>query len=126
MSIDHAHLVSKFWKLFKPDDCLQYLKYVFENFISVGVFLESDPSQPVSWIFQSNFGFISGAHTLKEHRRKGYSRVAGLCLVEKILNANMIPLAAKDACNTAIFTLAKEIGFADPSIPLHLIHKSIK
>ena len=92
----------------------------------MGVFLESDPSQPVSWAFLSNYGFISGAHTLEEHRRKGYSRVAILCLVEKILNANMIPLAAKDACNTAIINLGNEIGFTDPSITLHLIHKSIK
>ena len=118
--------MSKYWKLFEPDDCQQYLKYIFENFITVGVFLESDPSQPISWAFQSSFGYISGVHTLEEHRRKGYSRVAALCLVEKILNENMIPLAAKDAYNTAIINLGKEIGFIDPSIPLHLIHKSIR
>ena len=72
LSVDHAYLVSKSWRIFEPDDCLQYLKNILKNYISVGVFLESDPSQPVSWAFLSNFGYISGSHTLKEYRRNGY------------------------------------------------------
>ena len=123
MSADHEHLISKSWRIFEPDDCLQYLKYVFEKCISVGVFLESDPSQPVSWAFLSSFGYISGVHTLKEYRRNGYNSVVSLCLTEKILEANLMPLAAVDVQNTPIINLRDELGFVRTSATLHRIHK---
>ena len=119
--------MSKFWKYFKPEDCLQYVKRVLENGISAGVFLESDPSQPVSWAFLSNYGYMSGSHTLEEYRRKGYNRIAILRLMEKMLEANMMPLGSMDTHNTAIVNLIRGInGFVETPNTLHHIHKSIK
>ena len=89
----------------------------------MGLFLESDPSQPVSWAFLSSFGYISGVHTLKDYRRNGYNRVVSLCLTEKILQANLMPLAAVDVHNTPIINLRDELGFVRTSTTLHRIHK---
>ena len=121
MSVDHAYLVSKFWKLFEPGDCLQYLKYTFEKSISVGLFLKSDPSQPVSWTFLSSFGFISGVHTLKEHRMEGYSRVVTLYLIEKVLEANMMPFGAINVHNP--IDLSKGVGLVETPDIIYHIHK---
>ena len=103
------------------------MRHVFENGVSVGVFLDSDPSQPVSWAFLSNYGYMSGSHTLEGYRRKGYNRMALLRLMEKMLEANMIPLASMDTHNTSIVNLIRGInGFVETSSSLHHIHKSIK
>ena len=119
--------MSKFWKYFKPEDCLQYVKRILENGISAGVFLESDPSQPVSWAFLSNYGYMSGSHTLEGYRRKGYNRIAILRLIWKMLEANMMPLGSMDTHNTAIVNLIRGInGFVETPNTLHHIHKSIK
>ena len=126
MSADHAYLVSKSWRIFEPDDCLQYLKNILKNCISVGVFLESDPSQPVSWAFLSNFGYISGSHTVKDYRRNGYHRLVSLYLTEKILEAKLMPLAAVDVHNTPIINLADELGYLGTFATLHLIRKCAK
>ena len=85
LKVDHTYFINKFWKAFKPQDQLEFLKYVIENCISVGLFLDDDPSQPVSWAFLSNFVHITAVYTLKKHQRKGYSRVTMLCLMEQIL-----------------------------------------
>ena len=127
MSVDHAYLVSKFWKYFEPEDCREYVKHVLENAISVGVFLESDPSQPVSWAFLSNYGYISGSHTLEGYRRKGYNRMAILSLMEKMVEANMMPLGSMDVYNTSMVNLVRGIhGFVKTSSTLHHIHKIFK
>ena len=119
--------MSKFWKYFKLEDCLQYVKRVIENGISAGIFLESDPSLPFSWAFLSNYGCMSGSHTLEGYRKKGYNRMAILWLMEKMLKANMKPLGSMDTHNTAIVNLIRGInGFVETSNTLHHIHKSIK
>ena len=126
LSADHAYLVSKSWRIFEPDDCRQYLKNILKNCISVGVFLESDPSQPVSWAFLSSFGYISGSHTLEDYRRNGYNRLVSLHLTEKVLEAKLMPLAAMDVHNIPIINLRDELGYVGTSITLHLIRKSVK
>ena len=113
LKIDHADFISKYWNFFKPQDRLEYLKYVFENCISVGVFLESDPCQPISWAFMSNFGSINAVYTLKEHRRKGYSRITMLCLMEKILKDGMIPLCGVDTQNISAYKLFTKVGLVE-------------
>ena len=113
LKADHAHFISQHWNYFKPVDRLQYLKYVFQNFISVGIFLESNPYQPVSWAFQSNFGSMNATYTLEEHRRKSYNRMATLCLMEKILKDGMMPIAGVNIQNTPSFKLAGKIGLVE-------------
>ena len=113
LKVDHAHFISQHWNFFKPQDRLQYLKYVFENCISVGTFLESDPSQPISWAFMSSFGSMNAAYTLKEHRRKGYGRITMLCLLEKVLKNGMIPLGGVDMQNTSAIKLCTGVGLVE-------------
>ena len=113
LKMDHANFISHYWKFFKPEDRLQYLKYVFENCISVGTFLESDPCQPISWAFMSSFGSMNATFTLEEHRRKGYSKITMLCLMEKMLKDGMIPVAGVNKENTASIRLVTGIGLVE-------------
>ena len=113
LKVDHAYFINKFWNLFKPKDQLEFLKYVIENCISVGLFLDDDPSQPVSWAFLSNFGHINGVYTLDEHQRKGYSRVTMLCLMDQIMKAGMVPVLEIKVSNTPSIKLCTGLGFVE-------------
>ena len=113
LKVDHAYLINKFWDHFEPQDELEFLEYVIENCISVGLFLEDDPSQPISWAFLSNFGHINGVYTSEEHRRKGYGRVTMLCLMEQILKADMVPVLDIKVKNALSIKLCTELGFVE-------------
>ena len=99
--------------MFKPQDQLLFFKYVIENCISIGLFLDDDPSQPVSWAFLTHTGFINAVYTLEEHRRKGYSRVTMLCLMEQILEADMVPALGINVSNTPSIKLCNKLGFVE-------------
>ena len=92
---------------------MQYFKYLIDNCFSVGLFLEVDSSQPVSWAVLSNFGHVVHVYTVEQHRRKGYSRVTMLCLMEQILEANMTPLVEIAENNTPSFKLNTGLGFVE-------------
>ena len=113
LKVDHAYFINKFWKAFKSQDQLEFLKYVIKNCISVGLFLDDDPSQPVSWAFLSNFGHITAVYTLEKHQRKGYSRVTMLCLMEQILEADMVPILVIRINNTPSIKLCTGLGFIE-------------
>ena len=113
LTVDNAYFINKFWKIFKPQYQLQFLKYVFANCLTIGLFRDDDPSQPVSWAFLSNFGYINGVYTLEEHRRKGYSRVTLLCLMEQILESDMVPVLSIDVNNIPSIKLCNELGFVE-------------
>ena len=102
-----------FWKLFEPQDCLQYLRYLIENCISAGLFLEADPSQPVSWALLSNHGHIMCLYTLEEHRRKDYARVTMLYLMRQMLEINIMPVAEVDIMNAPSAKLHSKLGFVE-------------
>ena len=105
--------MSNAWDILKPQDSLEYIKYLIENCLSVGLFLESDPSLPVSWAFVSNFGQINGLYTVEEHRRKGYGRVTVLSLMKQILETNMIPLYGVISHNAASLKLCMDLNFVE-------------
>ena len=113
LKVDHAGFISKIWSIFKPQQRLEFFKNLIENCFSVGLFLEADPSQPVSWAFLSNFGHIIAVHTVEEHRRKGYSRVTMLCLMKQILEADMIPVLHIAVHNTPSFKMCTGLGFVE-------------
>ena len=113
LKVDHASIVSEVWDLFKPQYRQEYIKNLIENCFSVGLFLEDDPSQPVSWAFLSNFGQINAVHTIEKHRRKGYSRVTILCLMKYMLEADMIPLFGVYPHNTPSIKLCTGLGFVE-------------
>ena len=109
----HANFISEIWDLFKPQHRQEYVKNIIEKSISVGLFLETDPSQPVSWAFVSNFGHINGVHTMEKHRRKGYSRVTVLCLMKQMLEADMVPLFGVYSHNIPSIKLCTSLGFVE-------------
>ena len=113
LKADHAGFISKFWEYFKSHDRLQYFKYLIDNSFSIGLFLEDDTSQPVSWAVLSNYGHIIHVYTVEQHRRKGYSRVTMLCLMEQILEANMTPVLEIAVNNTPSFKLNTGLGFVE-------------
>ena len=110
---EHASFISEIWDLFKPQHCLEYVQNIIEKSFSVGLFLEDDPSQPVSWAFVSNFGHINGVYTMEKHRRKGYSRVTVLCLMKQMLEADMIPVYGAYPHNTPSIKLCIGLGFVE-------------
>ena len=79
----------------------------------MGTFLESDPSQPLSWAFMTNFSSMNAAYTLEKHRRKGYSRITMLCLLEKVLKNGMIPLGGVDIQNTPPVKMFADVGLVE-------------
>ena len=89
------------------------LKYVIKNITSVGVFLRSDPTHPVSWTLLSNYGHIMHVYTLEEHRRKGYAKIAVLSLIEQILESGLTPAAEIAAENVASIKLFTGLGFVE-------------
>ena len=113
LKVDHASFISEIYYFFPPQHRLGFIKNLIENCLSVGLFLETDPSQPVSWASLSNFGHISAVCTVEEHRRKGYSRVTMLYLMKQILVANMMPIALIELHNTPSSQLFTSLGFVE-------------
>ena len=113
LKVDHASFISVTYKYCELQDRIKYFQYVIENCLSVGLFLEVDSSQPVSWAVLSNYGHIIHIHTLEEHRRKGYSRVTLLCLMRKILEANMVPVLEINIHNIPSVKLNTGLGFVE-------------
>ena len=79
----------------------------------MGLFLEDDSSQPVSWAVLSNYGHIIHVYTVEQHRRKGYSRVTMLCLMRQILEANMTPMLEIEVNNIPSVKLNTALGFVE-------------
>ena len=113
LKVDHAGCISELWKYFRPHNRLQYFKYLIDNCFSVGLFLEDDSSQPVSWAVLSNYGHIIHVYTVEQHRRKGYSRVTMLCLMQQILEANMTPMLEIEVNNIPSVKLNTALGFVE-------------
>ena len=80
----------------------------------MGLFLEDDSSQPVSWAVLSNYGHIIHVYTVEQHQRKGYSRVTMLCLMRQMLEANMTPMLEIEVNNIPSVKLNTALGFVEP------------
>ena len=89
------------------------VKYFAKNRLSVGVFLKSDPTHPVSWSLLSNYGHIVHLYTLEEHRRKGYGKIVILSLMEQILEAGLVPVVEILVGNVASIKLFTQLGFVE-------------
>ena len=113
LNSEHESFITEIWNVFEPQCRQEYLKNIIAKSFSVGLFLESDPSQPVSWAFVSNFGQINGVYTMEKHRRKGYSRVTVLCLMKQMLEADMVPAFGVYLQNTPSIKLCTGLGFVE-------------
>ena len=113
LKVDHASFISGSYNYCELQDRVQYFTYLIENCISVGLFLEVDSSQPVSWAVLSNYGHIIHIHTVEQHRRKGYGRVTMLCLMEQILEAKMTPILEINIHNLPSVKLNTGLGFVE-------------
>ena len=91
------------------------MKYLIENCISAGLFLNADSSLPVSWAVLSNYGHIIHLYTVEQHRRKGYSRVTILYLMQQMLEVGVTPVLEIEAHNTPSIKLNTGIGFVESS-----------
>ena len=113
LQVDHASFISESYKYCELQDRVQYFTYLIANCFSVGLFLEVDSSKPVSWALLSNYGHIIHIHTVEQHRRKGYSRVTMLCLMQQILEANMTPILEINIHNLPSVKLNTGLGFVE-------------
>jgi len=110
---DHAKDICGSWNYCQLPDRIKYFKYLINNCNSVGVFLKSDSSKPVSWAVLGNYGHIIHIHTIEEHRRKGYSRIVMLSLMQQMLEAGMTPVLEIFTKNVASFQLNTSLGFVE-------------
>ena len=89
------------------------LKYVIRKCSSVGVFLRSDPTHPVSWSLLSNYGHIMHVYTLEEHRGKGYARIVVLSLMQQMLKSGLTPALEIAVGNVPSIKLFTGLGFVE-------------
>lgn len=113
LKADQASFISGSYRYCELEDRVKYFKYLIENCFSVGLFLERDSSQPVSWAVLSNYGHIIHIHTVEQHRRKGYSRATMLCLMRQMLEANMTPVLEINIHNIPSVKLNTGLGFVE-------------
>jgi len=109
----HASFLSGSYNYCKLQDRIKFFEYIIEKSFSVGLFLKLDSSRPVSWALLSNYGHIIHIHTVEEHRRKGYSKATMVCLMRKILVANMTPMLEINMRNTPSIKLNTMLGFVE-------------
>ena len=110
---DHAKFICEFWNFCELQDRINYFEYLIKDCNSVGIFLKSDPSQPVSWVVLANYGHIVHIHTVQEHRRKGYSRLAVLTLMQQMLEAGLTPILEISSKNVPSVELNSSLGFVE-------------
>ena len=122
LKVDHANFIYEFWKFFEPQVRLRYFQYLIDNSFSVGLFLEDNPSQPVSWAVLSNYGHIICVYTVEEHRRKGYSRATMLCLMQQILEADMTPILEIELHNIPSIKLNTGLGFVESLVATWILY----
>ena len=110
---EHAGFVSNYWIYGEPEARTELLKYVIKNCGSVGLFLKSDPTHPVSWSLLSNYGHIMHVYTLEEQRRKGYGRITVLSLMQQMLEAGLTPALEIGVRNVPSVKLCTRLGFVE-------------
>lgn len=112
---EHAKFVSKFWTHGEPEPSIRLMEYSIKTCGSVGVFLKSDPTYPVSWSLLSNFGHIMHVYTLVEYRSKGFARITVLGLMQQMLEAGLTPALEIAVGNIVSLKLMTElaIGFVE-------------
>ncbi|XP_065913918.1 glycine N-acyltransferase-like protein 3 isoform X2 [Dysidea avara] len=110
---DHAKVICGSWNYCELPDRIKYFEYLIKNCNSVGVFLKSDISKPVSWAVLANYGHIIHIHTVQEHRRKGYSRIVMLNLMKQMLEVGMTPILEISEKNTASVQLNTSLGLVE-------------
>ena len=62
---------------------------------SVGIFLRSHPSYPVSWTMYSDYGHAVFLHTIPEYRKKGLSGIILSTLYSSLLDHHLIPVGER-------------------------------
>ena len=113
LQLEHADFISDFWIHGEPEARTEMLKYVIRKCNSVGVFLKSDPTHPVSWSLLSNYGHIMHVYTLEEHRGKGYGRIVVLNLMQQILESGLTPALEIVVGNVPSIKLFTGLGFVE-------------
>jgi len=118
LKVENVKFICEFWKYRKLENRIRYFqRLIKQRFVSVGVFLKGNPTQPVSWALCAEIGHIRHVYTLAEHRRKGYAKIAVLAVMKKMLEAGITPelevYTAEDPESVAAVKLFTELGFVE-------------
>jgi len=113
LKLKDVKLLADTWSYGSLDSRTKYLQYIIENCGSVGVFLKDDPTKPVSWAMFSNFGHITHAYTILEHRRKGYAKTAVLGITRKMLEIGITPAIRIVIGNVESTNMFTGLGFVE-------------
>lgn len=93
LTLDHVDYIADYWtdKYMDMPIIKKYLQNIITMFndLSVGIFLRSCPSYPVSWIIYGDFGYCVFMYTIPEYRRNGFSRLMFDKLFSSLLENNM-------------------------------------
>jgi RimJ/RimL family protein N-acetyltransferase len=108
---DEVSYIAPFWEL-GDDDREEHIRHSVENFDSACLRLEG---MPVSWcglhFYFDGVGNLGFAHTLAEHRRKGYSRLVTRALVNMLHRKGGRATADVIKDNTASILSCRANGF---------------
>ena len=88
---------------------------------SIGIFLRSQPSNPVSWVTYSDYGHAGFMYTIPEYRGYGLGSIAMATLYSNLLDNHFVPLGerAKDS------PLNKKYSHVEKSFPDYTWRDSI-
>ena len=124
LTVDHVDYITDHWTdKNKPIPIIQrYLQSIFTMYdFSIGIFLRSQPSYPVSWAIYSDYGHIVFLHTIPKYRKKGFSGILLPTLYSNLLDHQLIPVGER----TKGFFLSKKFSHVENYYPDYTWRDSI-
>ena len=109
----HAELVASKWPHLLSENKVGWITELIKEFLSVAVFHEEDPSQPVAWVLQYGHFGMGNLFTMETHRRRGLG-VAVIAALSREMLAECpdIPVQCLIVMgNTASVNLFEKLGF---------------
>ena len=111
LTLDHVDYITDHWTdKDKPIPIIRrYLQNIFTTYdFSIGVFLRSHPTYPVSWAMYSDYGHAVFLYTIPEYRKKKVSSIVLSTLFSTLLDHHFIPVAE---CIKGTFLKNKFTGY---------------
>ena len=96
--MDHVDYVTDYWtdKIKDTPTIKKYLQYIWTmHSFSIGIFLRSNPNNPVSWVCYSDYGHSVFLYTIPEHRGCGLGGNTLASLYIKLMENGIYPLGER-------------------------------
>ncbi|XP_016850188.2 glycine N-acyltransferase-like protein 3 isoform X1 [Anolis carolinensis] len=108
LKITHAALLNETWSVGGTEQSLQYLSQLIQCFPS-SCLLDARGC-PISWVLLDQFGSLTHAYTMPEHRGKGYIQMVMAALTKKLHSIDFPVYGDVLENNTAMQRAMKNMG----------------